>query len=367
MMANKRYGIIGCGMMGTEHINNIALLDGAEVASVYDPVESLAKAAAALANGATVAPTLDALIADESLDAYVIVSPNYLHIDQLEAILSNRSVPILCEKPLYSDQADRERITAIEAAHSDKIWVAMEYRYMPAITAMIEESASVVGDTKMLTIREHRFPFLEKIGDWNRFNRFTGGTLVEKCCHFFDLMRLMLQSDPVRVSASAGQMTNHLDERYDGETPDIWDGGYVIFDFASGARAMLDLCMFAEGSPWQEEISAVGPEGKIECRVPGPTRFWPDHLGAQPHSQLSRYPRTPMNPQTRDIHVDEALLSAGDHHGSTFFQHQQFLEVVKGNRTPEVTLRDGRMAVIMGLAAQTAAVEKRVVEISEFT
>jgi hypothetical protein len=40
---------------------------------------------------------------------------------------------------------------------------------------------------------------------------------------------------------------NHLDERYDGERPDILDNAYVVVDFASGARALLDLCMFAEG------------------------------------------------------------------------------------------------------------------------
>jgi hypothetical protein len=74
---------------------------------------------------------------------------------------------------------------------------------------------------------------------------------------------------------------NHLDERYDGETPDIWDHGYVLVDFASGARAMLELAMFAEGSRYQEEISAVGSKGKIECLVPGPGRFWPAHLGAK--------------------------------------------------------------------------------------
>jgi myo-inositol 2-dehydrogenase / D-chiro-inositol 1-dehydrogenase len=33
----------------------------------------------------------------------------------------------------------------------------------------------------------------------------------------------------------------------------------VIVDFANGARAMLELCMFAEGARYQEEISAVGP------------------------------------------------------------------------------------------------------------
>ena len=50
----------------------------------------------------------------------------------------------------------------------------------------------------------HRFPFLEKVGDWNRFSKNSGGTLVEKCCHFFDLMRLLTQSEPVQVYASGG-------------------------------------------------------------------------------------------------------------------------------------------------------------------
>ncbi len=90
--------------------------------------------------------------------------------------------------------------------------------------------------------------------------------------------------------ASAGQSLNHLDERYDGEAPDIWDNGYVILDFAKGARAMLELCMFAEGSKYQEEISAVGPKGKIEALVPGPGRFWPQLSGCPPGAAVDYQP-----------------------------------------------------------------------------
>ena len=126
----------------------------------------------------------------------------------------------------------------------------------------------------MLAIREHRFPFLMKVGDWNRFNRYTGGTLVEKCCHFFDLMRLLMRCEPVRIYASASVAHNHRDERYPEGVPDILDNAFVTVDFAGGQRASLDLCMFAEGSRYQEEISAVGPRGKAECFVPGPGRFW---------------------------------------------------------------------------------------------
>ena len=152
---------------------------------------------------------------------------------------------------------------------------------MPPVARFIEQAEDATGGIRMLTIREHRYPFLDKVGHWNRFNRNSGGTFVEKCCHFFDLMRLILKSEPVRIMASAGQEVNHRDERYDGEAPDIWDCGYVLVDFASGARAMLELCMYAEGSRYQEEISAVGARGKIECLVPGPGRFWPAHLGSR--------------------------------------------------------------------------------------
>lgn len=148
----------------------------------------------------------------------------------------------------------------------------------------------------MLTIREHRFFFLEKVGDWNRFNRNTGGTLVEKCCHFFDLTRLIAGCNPVRMMASGGQSVNHLEEVHDGQTSDIWDNAFVVVDFENGLRTMLELCMFAEGLRYQEEIRAVGPKGKIECLIPGAGRFWPAHLGPAPTPQVVVSPRHPAGP-----------------------------------------------------------------------
>lgn len=359
----KKYGLIGCGMMGAEHIRNIALLDGAEFAFVYDPVNELAHAAADLAGGARVAPTIDALVGEAGLDAIIIASPNHLHVDQIEQIARHRSLPILCEKPLYTSPDDEARLDVLARSYSAPIWVAMEYRYMPPVARLIAEAHSVTGGVKLLSMREHRFPFLEKVGNWNRFNRNTGGTFVEKCCHFFDLMRLIIGAEPIRVMASAGQVSNHRDERYGNETPDVWDSGYVIFDFENGARAMLELCMFADGSLWNEEISAVGPQGKIECRLPGPQRFWPT-TSTPPHPQLTVSPRDVKNPVTTDVPIAPELIAAGDHHGSTFFQHERFLSVVNGQQQPEVSLDDGRIAVKMGLAAQRSAEEHCVVSLA---
>jgi myo-inositol 2-dehydrogenase / D-chiro-inositol 1-dehydrogenase len=355
MQTDLCYGIIGCGMMGQEHIRNIALLDGAEVVAICEPDASMQAAARALVPGLQVVDTIAALLAIEAVNTLLIASPNYLHVDHLEEIARTRPLPVLIEKPLYTTPEDAPRIARFADSYPALIWVAMEYRYMPPIAAFLDQAQAATGGIGMLTIREHRFPFLQKIGDWNRFNARTGGTLVEKCCHFFDLMRLVIGSEPVRVMASASQSVNHLVERYNGAAPDIWDNGYVIVDFANGARAMLELCMFAEGARYQEEISAIGPSGKIEVQVPGPTRFWPDHLGAPPVPRLITSPRDPKGPVDHAIPVDPVLLAAGDHNGATFYQHQLFAQALRAGTGPAVSLQDGAIAVRMGMAAQKSA------------
>ncbi len=355
MTDTLKYGIIGCGMMGQEHIRNIALLDNAEVAAIYEPDAGMRSEAAQLAPQARFADSIGDLLATADINALLIVSPNYCHVDQLEEIARTRPLPILIEKPLYTDPNDEARVEALNQSYPQLMWVAMEYRYMPPIAAFLEMAKEVTGGIRMLTIREHRFPFLVKVGDWNRFNKNTGGTLVEKCCHFFDLMRLTIGAEPVRVMASAAQDVNHLDETYDGMASDIWDNAYVIVDFDNGARAMLELCMFADGSKYQEEVSAVGAKGKIEALVPGPWRIRPEEFGEQPVPKLIVSPRAPQGPKEIDIPVDPALLQAGDHNGSTFYQHQLFAQAIRAGGRPAVSMQDGAIAVRMGMAAQESA------------
>lgn len=47
------------------------------------------------------------------------------------------------------------------------------------------------------------------------------------------------------------------------QVPDIIDNAFVMVEYDNGSRAMLDLCMFAEGSANEQEISVVGDYGKV--------------------------------------------------------------------------------------------------------
>ena len=66
--------------------------------------------------------------------------------------------------------------------------------------------------------------------------------------------------------------------------------------------------------------------------------------------------RKPKGPNTLEIPIDTNLLEAGDHNGSTFYQHERFARVLRGEQTVEVTLQDGINAVLMGLAAHHSSV-----------
>ena len=358
-----RYGLIGTGMMGVEHLNNLAITPGAVVTALSDPVaESLGWAKTALgdrADGATVFADAAAMATSGLVDAVIVASPNYTHRDVL-APLFDAGLAILCEKPLATTIADARWVVEQAEKASAPFWTAMEYRFMPPAADFIAQvHAGRVGRLKMLSIREHRFPFLEKVGDWNRFNRNTGGTMVEKCCHFFDLMRLITQSEALRVYCSGAMDVNHVDEAYEGanglERPDIIDNSYTTVDFANGVRAMLDLSMFADGAENQEEIAAVGDQARLEVLIPEGAIVYSPRVGFRAAKAVERHV----------VPVDAAALNAGSHHGSTFYEHQRFNAAVRGVGPVEVTARDGLMAVAIGTAAEISAREHRVVAMAE--
>ena len=349
----RRYGVIGCGLMGQEHIRFLNRMDDVDVTAIADPDTDMREKGASLAGAEPFADhrtLLSKAASDGLIDALIIASPNHTHRDILIDAMTT-DLPIMVEKPLCSTVEDAERVRLAASQRSAPVWVAMEYRYMPAISRLIEEvDKGTIGKLRMLAIREHRFPFLDKVGQWNRFARFSGGTLVEKCCHFFDLMRLITGSEPRRLYASGAQDVNHLDERIDGATPDVIDNAYVVVDFENGVRTMLDLCMFAEASRDQEEIAATGDLGKVECGIPSSTLI----IGKRrPVERMGI--ALPLERET--VPVDPDLLEIGHHNGATHFQHERFLQMLQEGGEPEITVDDGLRAVVMGAAAERSIIE----------
>jgi myo-inositol 2-dehydrogenase/D-chiro-inositol 1-dehydrogenase len=73
----------------------------------------------------------------DEIDLLVIASPNYWHTPQLLR-WSQFDITILCEKPVAISE---KQVSALKAALPNckaRIWVAMEYRFIPAINKLIQ-------------------------------------------------------------------------------------------------------------------------------------------------------------------------------------------------------------------------------------
>jgi predicted dehydrogenase len=345
------YAIIGTGSMGREHIECLKVIPKARVVALADSnAESLRNAAGLLDYPVQTFENYQDLLAAGGFDVLVIATPNHTH----KAVLADAfktDAHVLVEKPLCISDDECQAVVSAAKGRQGIVWVGQEYRYMPPVAELIRlVKAGEVGKVQQVSIKEHREPFYPKVDDWNRFSANTGGTLVEKCCHYFDLMNLLVGEVPVRVFASGGQRVNHLDESYQGKRPDILDSAYVIVEYPSGVRAMLDLCMFAEASKDREVITVIGDEGKVESFLPSMEL----RLGkrAEWGTKVTWDDELPGNRGVGVRHVyDPSVRYVGHHHGATYVEHLRLIDAIENQRAPEVSVNDGALAVAMGRAA----------------
>ena len=368
MNTTLRYGIVGCGSMGREHIENLFAMGragGAAVTAIADP--HAASCDAALARCREPPQVFEdhrELLASGLCDAVVIATPNHTHADILRDALAS-DLHILVEKPLVTRMADGLDLVARAEGRRGLVWVAQEYRYMPPVAEMLRLAhAGVAGRIQQVAIREHREPFYPKVGDWNRFTANTGGTLVEKCCHYFNLMDLVLGEHPLRIFASGGQRVNHLDETYAGRRPDILDSAYCVLEYPSGARAMLDLCMFAENSIDNEHITIVGDEGKLESLLPSLTLRVSRREDWGRRAAWGEPSGTGKGVSVRRV-WDTGIKYAGHHFGASYIEHQRFAAAIRNGTPAEIGLAEGLRAVATGLAAHLSIDQGRVVSMNE--
>ena len=351
-----RYGVIGTGMMGIEHIENLRALPGTHITAIAD-VDPCSRALGTAVAGPD-STTFDdhrALLDSGRCDAVVIATPNHTHLDVAADALAT-DLHVLIEKPLCTTVPDCERLVDLADARPGNAltWVGLEYRFMPPAAELLRlVRLGAVGRPRMISMREHRFPFLDKVEHWNRLSVNTGGTLVEKTCHFFDLMDLIAGERPTRVMASGAQDVNHLDDVSAGRRSDMLDNAFVIVDYPSGMRAFLDLCMFAEATHNQEEIVVVGDEGKVEALLPESVV----RVGRRGKHSIGDVDRIPV--------MDNRIEHIGLHHGSSYLEHLEFATAIRTGGAPLVTVEDGLWSVAVGTAAHRSIELGRPVDLCE--
>lgn len=356
--------VIGTGTIGQEHIRVATLLGRAKVHGIYDT--SSHSLDIAEENFKSISTDklvryedLESACMDPDIDLLMICTPNFTHFDVLQTALKSGK-PIFLEKPMATKIDEAAQIVEIADNYESFIQIGLQYRYKAQYAETLHEvlSRDTLGDVKTISMSEYRPPFLDKVDQWNKFNEFSGGTLVEKCCHYFDLINLVAQSNPVRVYASGGQASNFLDLEIAGKHSDIDDHAFVVIDYENGVRASFTLNMFC--ADFSEELIVSGNNGRIVASEKSNFQQQGPHqaslnieLGEQGASRQSEvnYPR---------------LIEQSGHHGATFYEHIAMLDRFEGNDVESATPQQGLWAMVVASAAQESMVSKQAVEIEEF-
>jgi predicted dehydrogenase len=359
-----KFNVIGCGLNGNEHIH-VTMLEGrATIHGIFDEnpgsIELAKKTFAEFdpEQELIIYDSLQAACNDPAVNALIITTPNYTHLDILrEAIKSGKH--IFLEKPMASTIGDANQILQLANEYPGIIQIGLQYRYKPMYVEAIHEvfERESIGKIKLINIIEHRLPFLDKVNQWNKFSKYSGGTLVEKCCHYFDLMNMFAGSSPVSVYSSGGMAVNFKDFEYAGEKSDIIDNAFVSVVYENDIRGNFNLCMFAP--MFYEEISLCGDEGYLKAYekedflpVPRPKTYL-EILRGEKHPSRFCNPCYPP-------YIEES-----GHTGATFIEHSYFIDNIEGKPTNTATVEEGFWSVVVGEAAEQSIKTGQVVTIAD--
>jgi len=355
--------IVGAGMMGREHLRVSQLLGWADVKGIVDPDGGSLEWACSDWRLLTDAPLtiyrdLSEACLDDAVDAIVIATPNHTHRDVLHAVAESGK-PLLLEKPMATTLADAMDIVNLAREYPAVIQLGMQYRFKAQYVEALQAVAkSTLGQVKTVAMSEYRPPFLDKVDQWNKFNRYSGGTLVEKCCHYFDLINVVAQSRPRRVYASGGRAVNFLDFEWRGELSDIDDHAMTIIDYDNGVRASFTLNMFCQ--ELYEELVVVGERGRLVAS---------EHASFQPDtaSKAELLVEVPDHPAYRGVPVGYPdWIEASGHYGATFFEHIAFNLQLAGQAVDAATPEQALWSLIVASAAQHSMQIGREVDVGAF-
>jgi myo-inositol 2-dehydrogenase/D-chiro-inositol 1-dehydrogenase len=253
-----RFGLFGCGRIGRVHADSIDVHPRAELAWVYDPIESAALEVGKR-YGAATAPTLDAAMDDPSVDAVVIASATPTHVDLLtRAVRAGKAV--LCEKPIDLDLARVDQCWTEIAALNPTVMVGFNRRFDPSFREVHERiAAGDIGRIEQLTIVS-RDPEPAS----HDYLAASGGLFRDMTIHDFDLARFFL-GEAVEVYATGA----NLIADYIAEIGDI-DSSVVVMRAADGA-----LCHITNSRRsvfgYDQRLEAFGSAGMLSVGNQHPT------------------------------------------------------------------------------------------------
>ncbi len=386
--------VVGAGRRAAQYFRYVPdeLRPLVRLVAIADPNESNREAFQRLfADGHRTRQYSDAddLLANEHPDAVIIASPNSYHARHTQLALE-AGAHVLLEKPVATSVTEcREVWQAARAAGREaSIMVGFVLRYTAFYSRIQEIVASgELGSILAIDADENLGTGLTGLfhKSWRRRDDLSGGFLLEKCCHDFDILNWLVGSAPDRAYAIGKRThfvpgnTDDRQSRFDPEVirqidvadfgdpeinaafpvrmegspydfpSDAPDHAAVILDFASGALGTFVACM---GQPrTTRRIRIFGTSGELEGNIDD-SRI----VVHKPHARDNGW----------DVEDLPIAAENHDHHGGDGVLAQAFWRTAANQAAPSrAGLREGIEAALVALAAQQSAASGQPADITK--
>jgi len=331
-----RIGLIGAGRIGQLHAEHLVYrISRAKLKAVADVYGPAADALAGRFNIPDVYEDPAPIFEDPNIDAVVICSSTDTHSLFIERAAA-AGKHIFCEKPIDFDLKKIDRaLQAVEHA-GVRLQIGFNRRFDPHFSHAYNAIASgQVGTPQLLRItsRDPAPPPLEYI-------KVSGGLFLDMTIHDFDMARFLMQSEVTEVFAFGDVL---VDPQI-GQAGDI-DTAVITLKFENGALGTIDNSRKAVYG-YDQRAEVLGSEGMVVVE--------------NPLSHQTQFARKEgfSTPPLMDFFMERYTES--------YIQEMsEFVACLRQGQAPPVTGIDGRIPVVMGLAAKKSLEEQRPVRLSE--
>lgn len=360
-MDRVRLGVVGAGDMGGYHTLGFSALDQSRVVAIADLDAGRMEDVLAEIGEQQIAVYTDyrELLRRDDLEAVVVAVPQHLHRDVTLAALE-AGLDVLLEKPMAPTVAEADEIIAAHRATDRIMQIGLEYRYAGLyrkMAAMCLDGEH--GHVSMMWCNEMRENFPPR--EWFYDREKSGGAIMDKCVHYFDLFNWMIGARPRRVFGVGGQHVirqgtpRRVECTYSFWEPavisnsTILDHAWVVVEYENEARANLGLCMYLEPPYDGPHIGAITDAGcRLVAQDDRSLTLWGGPAAA--HGQAVQY-------------VEPEAPWVG--HIGAHTERIEFLHSVRTRQAPACDPQIGRDAMALCQAAEMSIAEDRVVWLEE--
>ena len=241
-MSNFNWGILGPGGIAKAFAEDLKRLDGHSISAVGSRTLGNAQSFAHTYGG-TAYGSYEELVADPSIDAIYVATPHPAHKDNVILAL-NAGKPVLCEKPFSVNAVEAQEMVDAAGKNGVALMEAMWARFLPHYAKVREIIESgILG--KIHTIHADHG---QRLADQNIPRlvepALAGGALLDLGIYPISFAHMIL-GNPSKITSTAVL----TDKGVDAQTS-------MIFDYASGAQAVLNTTMI-EQTPCRAVVAGL--------------------------------------------------------------------------------------------------------------